>query len=100
MPTHGEYQPGKGFYDKSLNGWIRDPAKLTQRIQSRELTASDREQVEGWGNHGFKADPEMESLIRLRDSKNPEDRANFNKIATGGRRINLATYEEQKAAAD
>src|SRR3546814_5240528 len=95
MATHGEYRPGFGFYDTARNGWIKDPAKLSEVRPGPEITDMQRREVAAWENHRqtFRRNPEIESMIRLRDSSRPEDRANYDKIAAGLKRMQVAEYE-------
>lgn len=96
MPIHGEYQPEKGFYDSSLKGWIRDPARLTYQIPKPPLTQSHIDQVANWGGQRpFKRNRVLDGFLRLRDSERPEDRANYEKIAAGSTRINISDYERE-----
>lgn len=97
MTDHGEHRAGSGWFDKSLNVWVNDPAKLTTIVPGRELTKGAADELAGWGKREFKENPELESLIRLRDSSKPEDRANYERIAAGGKRMAVAQYEQQKA---
>ena len=56
--------------------------------------------MEGWGNRAsFKPDRNLEGLRRLRDSDKQEEREAYNKIAAGGRRMEMHDYEERRAAA-
>lgn len=101
MPTHGEYRAGFGFYDSGRRGWINDPAKLSQTIPAPEATQAQRDAVASWGNKRdtFKRDAEMDGLIRLRDSQRPEDRANYDRLAKGPRRMAVGAYETALAKA-
>lgn len=99
MTEHGTYRAGSGWFDSSRNAWVNDPAKLTEIIPGPELTRGAADEVAGWGKREFKENPELEALIRLRDSSKPEDRANYDRIATGGKRMAVGQYEQQKAEA-
>ena len=103
--THGEYVPGRGFYDASLNGWVRDPAKLTQTV-GEKYEPSEAERQAYRDNQDrirrerlFKVDAEMEGLIRLRDSDKQEERETFQKLVAGARRMSLGDYESRRDAA-
>ena len=96
MPNHGEYQPGNGFFDASRNGWIKDPAKLSELREAKPITATQADQIAGWNDKSFKEDPEKEAMIRLRDSNRPEDREKFDRLFSGSQRAAIAGYEDQK----
>lgn len=91
-PAHGTYLPGQGYYDATLNGWISDPAHLTPTV-TREVTASNRDQVASWGTKPFRRVPELDNMLRLRDSDRQEERETYNKLAVGSRRIQVSDYE-------
>lgn len=103
MPTHGEYRAGHGFYDSSTKAWTSNPANLTRIIPINPGGESQRAQVAGWTKRQtFNRSAELDGMIRLRDSDRPEDRANYEKIAAGSRRLQIADYEKalRKAQAD
>lgn len=98
-PKHGTYDPDHGFYDSSLKGWIKDPAKLTETRSVAPGGESQREQVARWLHKPFKPVSELEGMLRLRDSDRPEDRANYERLAAGSRRIQVTDYETKRSEA-
>lgn len=98
MTEHGTYRAGSGWFDSSRNAWINDPAKLTEVIPGPELTRGAADEVASWGKpKAFTENTELESLIRLRDSSKTEDRANYDRIANGAKRMAIGSYEQAKA---
>lgn len=100
---HGDYDPARGWYSANTNAWHDNPAKIGTFSPRREPTAYEREEFAAskWANNGkakFKPVPELESLIRLRDSDRLDDRAKYDRLAIGGRRIQLHDYEAAKRA--
>ena len=98
-PEHGEYQAGRGFYDRSLRGWVADPAKLTPVIKSEPINQSQRDQFATWGRQAFKPNAELEQMLRLRDSDKREQRETYERLAFGQRRVQVADYEARRTAA-
>ncbi|MFC7942611.1 hypothetical protein ACFUPZ_05045 [Microbacterium oxydans] len=99
MTEHGTYRAGSGWFDSSRKAWVNDPAKLTEIVPGPELTQGAADEVAGWGKRKFKENPELEALIQLRDSSKPEDRANYDRIVSGAKRMAVGQYEQQKAEA-
>lgn len=104
MATHGDYDPAKGgFYSAVSKGWHRDPTKIGETIDARrEPTEFERQEFANskWANNGkarFTPVPELERLIQLRDSDRADDRAKYDKLAQGTRRIQVNDYEAAKA---
>ncbi|RYB90834.1 hypothetical protein EUA06_11195 [Nocardioides glacieisoli] len=97
---HGEYQPGRGFYDRSLKGWVSDPGKLTPTSTPAPTpTQGQRDEVASWGRKTFKPNPELEQMLRLRDSDKREQRETYERLAFGQRRVQVADYETRRSAA-
>src|SRR3546814_19750383 len=94
MATHGEYRPGFGFYDTARNGWIKDPAKLSEVRPGPEITDMQHREVAAWENHRqpFRRNPEIESMIRLHDSSRTEERTNYAQITPCLTPIHFAEY--------
>lgn len=102
-PTHGDYDPSKGWYSQNTNAWHTSPDRIgLVRPAPPAPTDREREQYEDtWGRAvKFRADSSMESLIRLRESSKQEEREQFGQLAAGTTRMALADYETQKAAAE
>ncbi|QLD11375.1 hypothetical protein [Microbacterium oleivorans] len=99
MPQHGEYRAGVGFYDSTIKGWVKDPAKLPEVIGDRtKLPTSVPDWVSGKAR-SFKENPQMERLIQLRDSDKADDRAKYEAVAKGNLRMAVGNYEQAKTAA-
>lgn len=104
-PQHGEYDPARGgFYSAVTTQWHRDPAKIGEVVTRREPTEQERQAFARtkMGRNGkalFKPNAELEGMLRLRDSDRPEDRASYQQLAKGSRRIQVADYETSRAQA-
>ncbi len=99
-PTHGEHDPSKGWYDKSLNGWVNAPEKLTRIAPAYEPTDADRQAwaESKWSGPKFKPQPQLEQLLRWRNSDRPEERQQFDRMVHGATRMTLARYETERKA--
>ena len=98
-PEHGDYQPGRGFYDRSRKGWVSEPAKLTPIVTAEPIHQSQRDQFASWGKQTFRPNTELEQMLRLRDSDKQEQRETYERLAYGQRRIQVAEYEAKRAEA-
>lgn len=104
MPNHGDYDASKGgFYSAVTKGWHRDPTSIGEHIARTAPTEYERQEFaqSKWSNNGkdrFKPVAELEQLIRLRDSDRPDDRAKYDQLAQGKRRMQVHDYEAAKAA--
>lgn len=104
-PQHGDHDPSKGWYSAVTKAWHRDPTKIGTHVpapkpeQVEHLRGEwDRMQAKA-RREVFKPQPQMEQLIKLRDSDRVDDRAKFERIAKGNTRITLSDYEKAKAKA-
>ena len=101
-PTHGDYDPSKGWYSAHTKAWHNDPKKIG--TYTPPLSAEDVQHLRGeydrMTKRTFKAQPQLDRLIKLRDSDRPDDRAKFEQIAKGGTRMTLHDYEAAKGAAE
>lgn len=104
-PQHGEYDPAQGgFYSAVTRHWHRDPTKIGEVVTHHQPTELEREAFADskMGRNGrakFKPVPDLEGMLRLRDSDRPEDRANYQQLAAGSRRIQVADYETKRTEA-
>lgn len=101
-PKHGDHDPEHGWYSEPRKGWISDPSKIGRVVDNRppEPSQAQKDQYASSkmsGNKFYDESPELEKLIKLRDSDRAEDRQAFASIATGTTRISLGLYEQQKA---
>lgn len=110
-----------GYYDAHKRGFVHNaedlsPADPVAAIAARQAaaaasrrTALDDGQMD-WRNRpltdreraeqraaGFKPDPNMENLIRLRDSDRARDQDQGEKMIRGTTRMSLGDYERQRA---
>lgn len=102
MSTHGDYDPAKGWYSANTKAWHNDPAKIGTYAPRRQPTEHERQEFarSKWANNGkatFKPVPELEALIRLRDSDRQEERETYQRLAQGSRRVQVHDYEAAKA---
>ena len=109
---HGASDPQRGWYDASLRAWVDNPAKLTRtehrwagpsaeflreaRAKSGEFTQWQRQAAERSGA-SFKERPDLERLIRMRESSKPEERVKYEEMVKGTLRTTIARYEKDKA---
>lgn len=104
-PQHGEYDPARGgFYSAVTKQWHRDPTKIGEVRTHREPTEQERQEFAKtkMGRNGkarFKPVPELDRLIQLRDSDRADERAKYDLLAHGRRRIQVHDYEAAKRAA-
>ena len=103
MATHGEYDATRGWFSTITNRWHKDPSKIGTVRPEYVPSALDREdwaRMQAKARGDFRTDPQMDKLISLRDSDRPEDRAKFERIATGRTAMTLGRYENAKAQAE
>lgn len=101
-PQHGDHDPAKGWYSANTNGWHLDPAKIGTYSPQRQPTDFERQEFaqSKWARNGraaFQPVPELEKLIQLRDSDRPDDRAKYDRLAVGRRRMHVHDYEAAKS---
>lgn len=101
MPNHGDYDPHRGWYSANHRGWLSDPGKIGRLPKPIVITDTHRrdfERMQGQARGVFRRDPQLEQLIKLRESDKQEDRETFAKIAKGATRITLSDYEAKRSA--
>lgn len=100
---HGEFVPGKGWYDANNRWWRDNPQSIGALVEPPKPSAAAREEFErqqAKARGDFKPNPQMERLIELRDSDRPDDRAKYERIAHGTTAMTLGRYETAKRAAE
>lgn len=96
---HGEFHPQFGFYSAITNAYHRKLESIGL-LQPEVSAAGKAAEWARMNDRSFKTNPQFEQMIKLRDSGRPEDVAKFEQIVAGKNRMNLAEYEQAKAAAD
>lgn len=99
---HGQYVPGKGYYDRNDRAWRDNQQAIGRNLdEPPTLDAAKHDEFARWGSSGagFKADPQLEELTRLRDSDRSDDRAKADRLLERNpqMRMTLGRYETDKA---
>lgn len=104
-PQHGEHDPARGWYSANTKAWHSDPTKIGQWTPRREVSEYERQEFarSKWATNGkaaFQPVPELDRLLALRDSDRADDRAKYEGLVSGTRRMQLHDYEAAKASAE
>ncbi len=98
---HGEHDPHLGWYDASLRAYVSSPDKLTKMQPAPpEPTEADHQRwaESKWSGPKFRPQPQLEQLLRWRDSDRAEEREQFNRMVHGQTRMTLHNYETERRA--
>jgi hypothetical protein len=96
---HGQHVPGQGYYDAFTTRFVQDERNLTGTVRTTRRPfdgvehRTDTSSTADLRRHAdatlWSPNPQMEQLRKLRD----RDRAAFDQLAAGTRRMSLARYE-------